>query len=65
MPLAATLNVAVCPAVTIWFAGCVVMAGAVVVPFAAKLTPVRFALVTVTFWLAGVNVYPPLLGVIT
>ena len=27
MPVATTVNVAVCPAATVWFAGCVVMVG--------------------------------------
>src|SRR5216683_3427917 len=31
VPLATTVNVAVCPAVTVWFAGCVVIVGATVV----------------------------------
>jgi hypothetical protein len=53
VPLATTLNVAVCPAVTVWFTGCVVIAGAT--ELAEKFTPVMLALLTVTFWLAGVN----------
>ncbi len=31
VPVATTVNVAVCPAVTVWFAGCVVIVGATVV----------------------------------
>jgi len=64
VPVAATVNVAVCPAVTVWFAGCVVIAGAVDVPLAVKLTPVRLVVLTDTFWFAGVNVYVALVGVI-
>ena len=42
MPLATTVNVAVCPAVTVWFAGCVVIVGATA---AAVTVNVAFALV--------------------
>jgi hypothetical protein len=50
------VNVAVCPAVTVWFAGCVVIVGATGAAFAVKFTPVTFAPLTVAFWLLGVNV---------
>jgi hypothetical protein len=43
VPVAVTLNVAVCPAVTVWLAGCVVIDGAVVAEFT-----VRVALLLVT-----------------
>ena len=43
MPVAATVNAAVCPAVTVWLAGCVVIEGAT----AAALT-VRVAALLVT-----------------
>jgi hypothetical protein len=50
------MNVAVCPAVTVWFTGCVVIVGAVATALAEKFTPVTFAVLTVTFWLPGVKV---------
>jgi hypothetical protein len=50
------VNVAACPAVTVWFPGCVVIAGATVVPFAMKFTPVTFVVPRLTFRFAGVNV---------
>ncbi len=52
MPVAATLNVAVCPAVTVWFVGCVVIDGvtvaAVTVNVAAALVTVPAVLLTTT-----------------
>jgi hypothetical protein len=47
-----TVNVAVCPAVTVWFAGCVVIAGATgagfTVSVAAALVTVPAVFVTTT-----------------
>ena len=37
MPVALTLKVAVCPAVTVWVAGCVVMDGATAAAFTVKI----------------------------
>jgi fatty acid desaturase len=52
VPLAATVNVAACPAVTIWFAGCVVIVGATgagfTVSVAALLVAVPALLLTTT-----------------
>jgi hypothetical protein len=52
VPVATTVNVAVCPAVTVWFAGCVVIAGATGAAFtvsvAALLVAVPAVLVTTT-----------------
>jgi hypothetical protein len=49
VPLAVTLKVAVCPAVTVWFAGGVVIVGGVLtVNVAGVLVTVPPALVTVT-----------------
>ncbi len=45
VPVATTVNVAVCPAVTVWFTGCVEIAGAV-------------ALLTVTVTLPLVALFP-------
>jgi hypothetical protein len=47
--VAATVNVAVCPEVTVWFAGCVVMVGATATALSVKFTPVTFTVLTVTF----------------
>jgi hypothetical protein len=44
VPVAVTVNVAVCPAVTVWFTGCVVITGATGAGFTAS---VAAALVTV------------------
>jgi hypothetical protein len=52
VPVATTVNVAVCPAVTVWFAGCVVIAGATgaafTVSIAALLVAVPAVFVTTT-----------------
>jgi Tfp pilus assembly ATPase PilU len=52
VPLAVTLNVAVCPAVTVWFEGCVVIVGAtgagLTVKVAALLVAVPAELLTTT-----------------
>ena len=52
MPVATTVNVAVCPAVTVWFAGCVVIVGATGAAFtvsvAALLVAVPALLLTTT-----------------
>jgi hypothetical protein len=52
VPVAVTVNVAVCPAVTVWFAGCVVIAGATgagfTVSVAALLVTVPAVFVTTT-----------------
>ena len=57
MPVATTVNVAVCPAVTVWFTGCVVIEGATgpafTVSVAAALVVVPAVFVTTT-----VNVDP-------
>jgi hypothetical protein len=50
------VNVAVCPAVTVWFVGWVVIVGATGATFAVKFTPVTSTVLTVAFWLAGVKV---------
>ncbi len=47
MPVAATLKEAVCPAVTVWLAGCAVIEGATGAALAVKFTPVMFAPFTV------------------
>src|SRR5258705_3241556 len=44
VPAAVTVNVAVCPAVTVWFAGCVVIVGATGAAFTVSVAD---ALVTV------------------
>ena len=50
MPVAATLKVAVCPARTDWFCGCVVIAGGALVSSSAALElvtlPKRFVTMT-------------------
>src|SRR5438874_5327864 len=52
VPAATTANVAVCPAVTVWFAGCVVIVGATAAAFtvsvAALLVTVPAVLLTTT-----------------
>jgi hypothetical protein len=52
VPLATTANVAVCPAVTVWLAGCVVIVGdtgaGFTVSVAAELVTVPAVLVTTT-----------------
>jgi hypothetical protein len=52
VPAATTVNVAVCPVVTVWFTGCVVIVGATAVGFtvsvAAALDTVPAVLVTTT-----------------
>jgi hypothetical protein len=37
VPVATTVNVAVCPAVTVWFAGCVVIEGGTVTAFTVSV----------------------------
>jgi hypothetical protein len=49
------VKLAVCPAVTVWFAGCVVIVGATGAGFAVKFTPPMLTVLTVTFWLTGVK----------
>ncbi len=44
MPLAATVNDAVFPAITVWLAGCVVMAGATVVLVTVSIAAALVAL---------------------
>lgn len=44
MPETATANIAVCPTETVWFAGCVVMAGATTTEFTVRSAPVDVAL---------------------
>jgi hypothetical protein len=58
VPVAATLKVAVWPAVTVWFVGCVVIVGATGVALSVKFTPVTLVPLTVVLWLLGVNVKP-------
>jgi hypothetical protein len=52
VPLATTVKLAVCPAVTVWFTGCVVIAGATgagfTVSVAAALVTVPAVFVTTT-----------------
>ncbi len=52
VPAAVTVNVAVCPAVTVWFAGCVVIVGATgagfTVSVAALLVTIPAVFVTTT-----------------
>jgi len=52
VPAATTANVVVCPAVTVWFAGCVVIVGATAAAFtvsvAAALVTVPAVFVTTT-----------------
>jgi hypothetical protein len=49
VPVAVTVNVAVCPAVTVWFAGCVVITGAgFTVSVAEALVTVPAVFVTTT-----------------
>jgi hypothetical protein len=43
VPVATTVNVAVCPAVTVWFAGCVVIAGATGAAFTVSVAAVLVA----------------------
>ena len=44
MPVALTLNDAVCPAVTVWLAGCVVIEGATAAAFTVKVALLLVAL---------------------
>jgi hypothetical protein len=49
VPVAVTVNVAVCPAVTVWFTGCVVITGAgFTVSVAEALVTVPAVFVTTT-----------------
>jgi hypothetical protein len=41
------VNVAVCPTVTVWFTGCVVIEGVTAVVLSVKFTPVRLEPFTV------------------
>jgi hypothetical protein len=50
------VKLAVCPAVTVWFDGCVVIEGACGTALAVKFMPVTLVLPTVTFWLTGLKV---------
>jgi hypothetical protein len=43
VPLATTLNVAVCPTVTVWFEGCVVIDGATGAGFTVRVATVLVA----------------------
>ena len=56
MPVATTVNVAVCPTVTVWFAGCTVIEGAtapaLTVSVAALLVALPAVLLTTTTNLA-------------
>jgi hypothetical protein len=60
VPVAAAANVAVCPAVTVWLAGCVVMVGATGAGFtvrvAAELVAVPAVLLTATVKVAPLSV---------
>jgi len=56
--VAATLKVAVWPAVTVWLVGCVVIVGATGAALSVKFTPVTLVPLTVVLWLLGVNVKP-------
>ena len=60
MPVATTENVAVCPAVTVWFTGCVVIVGATgagfTVSVAALLVTVPAVLFTTTEKVAPLSV---------
>ena len=47
VPVAATLNVAVCPAITVWLDGCVVIEGATTAALTVRVAAVLFALPTV------------------
>jgi len=44
VPVALTVNVAVCPAVTVWLAGCVVIDGATAAAFTVKVALLLVAL---------------------
>ncbi len=59
MPAATTVKVAVCPAVTVWFTGCVVIVGATgagfTVSVAALLVTVPAVLLTTTAKLAPLS----------
>jgi len=44
VPEAVTENVAVCPAVTVWLIGCVVIAGATGVAFTVRMAALLFTL---------------------
>jgi hypothetical protein len=44
VPVALTLNVAVCPAVTVWLAGCAVIDGATAAAFTVKVALLLVAL---------------------
>ena len=54
--MAAALKKAVCPAVTVWFAGGVVIVGATATALSMKFTPETSVAFTVAFWLGGVKV---------
>jgi hypothetical protein len=57
VPLATTLNVAVWPAVTVWFTGCVVIAGATGAAFTVSVAALLVALPAV-FVTTTANVAP-------
>jgi hypothetical protein len=51
------VNVAVCPAVTVWLVGWVVIVGATAAAtFATKFSPAILAPLMFALWLAGLNV---------
>jgi hypothetical protein len=52
------VKLAVCPAVTVWFAGCAVIVGATGAALSVKFTPVTLVPLTVVLWLLGINVKP-------
>ena len=62
VPVAATLNVAVCPAFKVWLDGCVVIAGATAAGFTVRTAvllaelPAEFVTITVNFALLSVVV---------
>jgi hypothetical protein len=55
--VAATVNVAVCPAVTVWFPGCVVIAGATAAAFTVSVAALLVAVPAVLLTIAP-NVAP-------
>ncbi len=57
MPAATTVNVAVCPAVTVWFAGCVVIVGATGAGFTVSVAAL-LVIVPVVFVTTTANVDP-------
>jgi len=53
---------AACPAVTVWFTGCVVIVGVTAAALSVKFTPVTLAPLTAILWLLGIKVKPAWLG---